>query len=103
MNIWDMPKNSNNESKGRNNRLEHWQVISVLLVLYDIVAIHVAYFVALWSRFDFRFSQIPANYLSSYIHFITGYAVVSVAVFWYFNLYRSMWRFASYTELIKVF
>lgn len=103
MNIGDMPKNSNNESKGRNNRLEHWQVISVLLVLYDIVAIHVAYFVALWSRFDFRFSQIPANYLSSYIHFITGYAVVSVAVFWYFNLYRSMWRFASYTELIKTF
>ncbi len=95
--------NENMEVKSRRDKLEHWQVISVLLVLYDIVAIHVAYFVALWSRFDFRFSQIPANYLSSYIHFITGYAVVSVAVFWYFNLYRSMWRFASYTELIKVF
>lgn len=95
--------NVNMEVKSRRDKLEHWQVISVLLVLYDIVAIHAAYFVALWSRFDFRFSQIPANYLSSYIHFITGYAVVSVAVFWYFNLYRSMWRFASYTELIKAF
>ena len=61
--------NNNKESKGSNNKLEHWQVISVLLVLYDIVAIHVAYFFALWSRFDFRYSQIPANYLSYAIYY----------------------------------
>ena len=95
--------NNNKESKGSNNKLEHWQVISVLLVLYDIVAIHVAYFFALWSRFDFRYSQIPANYLSYYMRFITVYSIVAAALFWFFNLYRSMWRFASYTELIKTF
>lgn len=98
-------ENLNNvkESKNSSYKLEHWQVISVLLVLYDIVAIHIAYFFALWSRFDFRYSQIPANYLSYYMHFITIYSIVSVAFFWFFNLYRSMWRFASYTELIKTF
>lgn len=95
--------NNDKESKDSSNKLEHWQVISVLLVLYDIVAIHVAYFFALWSRFDFRYSQIPANYLSYYMRFITVYSIVSAALFWFFNLYRSMWRFASYTELIKTF
>ena len=93
--------NIDKDSKDSSNKLEHWQVISVLLVLYDIVAIHVAYFFALWSRFDFRYSQIPANYLSYYMRFITIYSIVSAAFFWFFNLYRSMWRFASYTELIR--
>ena len=95
--------NNDKESKDSSNKLEHWQVISVLLVLYDIVAIHVAYFFALWSRFDFRYSQIPTNYLSYYMRFITVYSIVSAVLFWFFNLYRSMWRFASYTELIKTF
>ena len=95
--------NNYKDTKDSSNKLEHWQVISVLLVLYDIVAIHIAYFFALWSRFDFRYSQIPVNYLSYYMRFITVYSIVSAALFWFFNLYRSMWRFASYTELIKTF
>ena len=38
-------------------------VISLLLLVYDIVAINLAYFVALWLRFDCHFSQIPDKYM----------------------------------------
>ena len=75
--------NNYKDTKDSSNKLEHWQVISVLLVLYDIVAIHIAYFFALWSRFDFRYSQIPVNYLSYYMRFITVYSIVSAALFWF--------------------
>ena len=37
--------------------MEHWEVISLLLMVYDFLAIFVSYFAALWIRFDCRFKQ----------------------------------------------
>ena len=73
------------------------------MIVYDIVAVHVAYFMALWSRFDFAFSHIPDQYYVPYRRFITAYSLVCVMVFWLFGLYKTMWRFASYTELVRTF
>ena len=83
--------------------MEHWQVITVLLLIYDFAAVHLAYFLALWGRFDFAFSHIYAPYLERYRLFITPYAVCCLLIFWLFRLYRSLWRFASYGELIRTF
>ena len=85
----------------RRFRLEHWQVIALSLMLYDIVAVHAAYFVALRGRFDFVFGMIPQDYYATYRHFITFYSVFCVCCFWAAHLYRSMWRFAGYSELIR--
>lgn len=85
----------------RKQKLEHWQIISILLVAYDFLALHAAYFIALWGRFDFVYSKIPANYYGAYRSFITIYTIVCILIFWRFGLYRSMWRFASYTELLR--
>ncbi len=82
--------------------LEHWQIIAILLVIYDIVAIHLSYFLTLFLRFDGRFSVIPPEYLDPYYRFITLYAVGCVIVFWRFHLYQSIWRFASYVELTRL-
>ncbi|MBO4411748.1 MAG: polysaccharide biosynthesis protein [Lachnospiraceae bacterium] len=83
-------------------RLQHWQIIAVFLGLYDLIVVAGAWFLALWIRFDFRFSSIPANMLDAYIKFIPFYMVACLLIFWVFRLYRSVWRFASYTELIRV-
>ena len=96
-------KNSSDAPQNRRFRLEHWHIISLLLLFYDFIAIHAAYFLALWARFDFIFSHINAQYLLHYRHFITAYAVCCLAVFWIFKLYRSVWRFASYAEFIRTF
>lgn len=82
-------------------RMEHWQILACFLVIYDIVSIHIAYFAALWGRFDFVFSRIPEVYFMPYRRFITVYALVSAVVFWFFRLYKTMWRFAGFTELVR--
>lgn len=83
-------------------RLEHWKIIRMLLVVYDFLAIVISYFAALWIRFDCRFSRIDIKYLKVYYKTILIYATFCVIVFWCIKLYRSIWRFASYTELMRV-
>lgn len=90
------------DKNGSRMHFKHWQVIMVYLIIYDILAVNIAYFAALWIRFDCRFAMIPANYLNAYMHFIPIYSVFCVAVFWYLRLYKSIWRFASYSELTRV-
>ena len=80
----------------------HWLMVAVFLVLYDLAVVVGAYFVALWLRFDCRFSEIPHEFLMAWLKFSPIYAVVSVFVFWKAHLYQSIWRFASFVELEKV-
>ena len=88
-----------NKTKGR--RIEHWQVISVALVLYDFVAVCGAYFLALFLRFDCVYSSIPKGYIVPYNRFILPYAVGCIAVFMFARMYNSVWRYASYTEFVR--
>ncbi len=83
-------------------RIEHWQVISLYLVVYDIFAVNLSYLLALWFRFDCRFSLIPEVYLKAWIQFSPFYTVLCLAVFTVLKLYRSLWRFAGYSELLRV-
>lgn len=82
-------------------RIEHWQVISIGLVIYDAIAMILAFFLALWFRFDCKFLMIPKEFLTTYKSFILIYVVVSIFVFWKMRLYNSIWRFASYSELLR--
>ena len=83
-------------------KLEHWQVVSIALVGYDAIAIILSFFLALWFRFDCRYSLIPKEYLGAYFKFIGIYAVFSLFVFLRLRLYNSIWRFASYSELMRM-
>lgn len=81
----------------------HWRIVAIYLMLYDFIAINGAYFFALWIRFDCRYSLMPLEYLNAYIKFIPIYSVFSILLFWFLKMYNSLWRFASYNELSKVF
>ena len=83
-------------------KLEHWEIVSLLLMVYDFTAILVSYFAALWIRFDCKFGGIQKDYLQTYFHTAWIYAIFCVVVFWFLRLYKSIWRFASYAELIRV-
>ena len=50
--------------------LYHWVRISILLFIYDIIVMNVSYGLALWLRFDFRFSDIPYDYLTTWVKYI---------------------------------
>ena len=91
-----------NSDNKKLNSLKHWQMVSLYLVIYDIFAVTAAYFLALLVRFDFAFTRIPIVYLQPWAYFAPLYAVICVLVFWRLRLYRSIWRFASFTELERI-
>ena len=86
----------------RHRKIEHWQMIAAMLAVYDAIAANLAYFLALWFRFDCMFSQIPEQYFAPFLKFAPIYAPVCVLVFFFLRLYNSIWRFASYHELMRV-
>lgn len=93
--------NENNEKK-RHTLLRRFSKTTILLQLYDIVVLIGSYFLALWLRFDCRFSEIPNEYLTAWLKFTPIYVVLSVLVFWALRLYQSVWKYASFTELKRV-
>ncbi|MCH5187485.1 MAG: polysaccharide biosynthesis protein [Oscillospiraceae bacterium] len=82
-------------------KIAHWHVIAIILAVYDIIAVNSAYILALWLRFDCTTSAIPKDMLKSCLHFAPIYTVFCIVVFWFFRMYKSIWRFASYSELIR--
>lgn len=91
-----------NKDNRKQNSVKHWQLVSLYLVIYDVFAVTASYFLALLVRFDFSFSRIPIIYLQPWLIFAPFYAVICVLVFWRLRLYRSIWRFASFTELERI-
>lgn len=87
----------------RPHRIEHWQWVAGLLMLYDILAVNLSYFLALFIRFDGAFSKIPLMYLMAYLEYIPINTVICIAVFIMLHMYKSIWRFASYSELWRTF
>ena len=82
--------------------LEHWHIIALGLMLYDALALEHSYLIALWLRFDLRYSMIERPYMEAWAAFLPFYVLFSLAVFWHLKLYKSIWRFASYSELLRV-
>ena len=81
---------------------KHWHIISLCLMVYDILAVNSAYFLALWVRYDFRFTAIPTSCLTAWAKFTPAFSLFCLMVFWGLRLYQSIWRFASYSELLRV-
>lgn len=82
-------------------KFQHWQLISLGLLIFDIIAVNISYLVALFLRFDFTYSRIPQTYLDSFIKIVPIYSIICILVFTMLKMYQSMWRFASAAELFK--
>ena len=76
--------------------------MALYLVVYDVIAVTLAYFLALLIRFDFQFTRIPVVYFQPWAYFAPFYAVISIVIFWRLRLYNSIWRFASFKELERI-
>lgn len=90
------------QTGGSMKKLEHWKVIAIYLIIYDMIAVNFSYFMALLVRFDFRYSSIPTDYFAAWRSFAPIYTIITLAVFGCMHLYNSVWRFASFHELIKI-
>lgn len=90
------------EDLKRKKRIEHWEVVTGILMVCDFMAICFSYLLALLVRFDFKFSSIESQYLQGCYKSVLFYALFCVILFWFLKLYKSIWRFASYSELLRV-
>ncbi|MCD8003001.1 MAG: polysaccharide biosynthesis protein [Clostridia bacterium] len=82
-------------------KIRHWKVIAAGLIIYDAAAIAFSYFFGLWLRFDFKFTAIDTEYLEAYIRFLPEYIAASVIFFWFMRMYRGIWRFVGFNELLR--
>ena len=101
-------KNDSTESKSIVKRIKsflHMRGIhrrDLLLMVYDMLAVTLAFSVALWFRFDCQFMEIDEPFRNAWSQFAPIYAILSVIVFWFFRLYHSIWKFASVAELERI-
>ena len=91
-----------NNKKNKPHSFERFNINDLAFVFYDILAVSIAYFLALWFRFDCLFSEIPREYLLAWANFAPIYACISVVVFWFFHLYQSMWKYVSFVEFNRI-
>lgn len=69
------------QTGGSMKKLEHWKVIAIYLIIYDMIAVNFSYFMALLVRFDFRYSSIPTDYFAAWRSFAPIYTIITLAVF----------------------
>ena len=70
-----------------------------LLIVADIISINLAYYFALYLRFDGKIEQ---QYLIVYQNHWILITLLSLVVFYFFKLYKSVWRYASISEMMQV-
>ncbi|MBO4620714.1 MAG: polysaccharide biosynthesis protein [Victivallales bacterium] len=80
-------------------RFKPWHALVLLLVVYDLVTVGVSYYLALALRFE-RLVGLPRTYLGGFSLTLKLFPVLCVLVYYSFKLYNSIWKFASYHELI---
>lgn len=78
------------------------KAVIMLLFLLDIVIINFSSFLALWIRFDMSFGKIDRLYLEHAYDYCLIHTVVTILCFVIFQLYASLWRFASVRELVNI-
>lgn len=90
-----------NDIKNKKHHREKWKLTSFILAVYDAIAINLSFFFALWFRFDCAYTEIPPDYINTFYGFAPFYTAICLAVYAYQKLYKSIWRFAGYNELLR--
>ena len=69
------------------------------LIIYDIISVIVASYVAILIRYEFRIGTIPDHFLDPVTTFLPLNILITVAVFYFFKLYDSLWAYAGEREM----
>ncbi|MDD7543171.1 MAG: nucleoside-diphosphate sugar epimerase/dehydratase [Peptoniphilaceae bacterium] len=69
-------------------------------LLLDILIVNVAFFGAMWIRFDFRYTLVPYLLTQHMMHWAPVFTVLAIAIFALFKMYRSIWAYVGLQEFI---
>ena len=72
------------------------------LIIYDIISIVLASYVAILWRYDFHLDGIPRHFMQPIEQFLPLNVLLTLAIFYFMRLYSSLWAFAGETELQNI-
>lgn len=72
------------------------------LMFIDLVLINVAYLLSLFIRFEGVIDSQFLSYLPTYLDNAIYITAIKLGVFYYFKMYKTMWVYASVTELYNI-
>lgn len=81
-----------------------WFAIRFLLVVYDIIAVNAACYLALLTRFYVakQFHSAAAQYIEAYTSYAPYYTILCLVIFCCFNLYSGIWKYAGFNDLNRI-
>ncbi len=71
-----------------------------IILLLDLFLLVLAHYVAYYLRFDFSFTQQHVGVLVAFLPLILS---VKILVFYFFGLYRGMWRYTGFNDILRIF
>lgn len=74
------------------------RIVSVLIL--DILIVNFDILLAFFLRFGFDLEMV---YIEKYLMYFPQITILKIGVFAYFHLYKSLWKYASIDELLKIF
>ena len=69
------------------------------LVIYDVISIIFASYMAVMIRYEFRLDEVPEHFLTPVSRFLALNILLTLCIFYLFRMYHSLWAFAGETEL----
>ena len=75
---------------------------AALIMLLDVLATTVSFFLGLWFRYDFSFQEIRTEHMAGFLSAIGPWCVITLIVFMCFRLYSSIWAFVSTSEVFRI-
>ena len=72
------------------------------LIVYDIISVILASYLAIVIRYEFNVDSIPAHFMEPIERFMPINILLTLAIFYCLHLYSSLWAFAGETELQNI-
>ena len=72
------------------------------LIVYDIISVVLASYLSLVIRYEFDIDAIPSHFIRPVERFMPLNILATIAIFYLFHLYSSLWAFAGETELQNI-
>lgn len=81
-----------------------WFLIRFVLVIFDILAINAAHFLALVIRFYVaeEFHRVAPHYIQAFSQYTLLYTGFCLVVFCVFKLYSGIWKYAGFNDLNRI-
>lgn len=83
------------------NIIKEKKIRIIMFLVLDVLSLTLCSFLAMALRFDFH--NIPYKYTNIIYNYLIIDALILIFIFWAYRIYKSMWSYASISELISIF